>query len=249
MAPSNRKYAAFDLETAAEIPDGSEWREHRPLGITCAALYTPETDSPVTWYSTTQSGEIADLMSREDLKLMVHELAAMQEQRGFTIVTWNGLGFDFDVLAEESGQLEECRRLTLDHVDMMFHILCKQGYPLSLQAAALGMKLEGKTAGMDGEKAVEMWRDGQREDVVDYCAQDSRCTLELALASEKAGSLRWTSRSGRDQSMAIRAGWLTVRQAMKLPQPDTGWMTEPLPREIFTQWLTESTTGESPPSP
>ena len=249
MAPSNRKYAAFDLETAAEIPDGSEWREHRPLGITCAALYTPETDSPVTWYSTTQSGEIADLMSREDLKLMVHELAAMQEQRGFTIVTWNGLGFDFDVLAEESGQLEECRRLTLDHVDMMFHILCKQGYPLSLQAAALGMKLEGKTAGMDGEKAVEMWRDGQREDVVDYCAQDSRCTLELALASEKAGSLRWTSRSGRDQSMAIRAGWLTVRQAMKLPQPDTGWMTEPLPREIFTQWLTENTTGESPPSP
>ena len=248
MAPSNRKYAAFDLETAAEIPDGSEWREHRPLGITCAALYTPETDSPVTWYSTTESGEIADLMSREDLTMMVRQLAAMQE-RGFTIVTWNGLGFDFDVLAEESGQLEECRRLTLDHVDMMFHILCKQGYPLSLQAAALGMKLEGKTAGMDGEKAVEMWRDGQREDVVDYCAQDSRCTLELALASEKAGSLRWTSRSGRDQSMAIRAGWLTVRQAMKLPQPDTGWMTEPLPREIFTQWLTENTTGESPPTP
>ena len=241
MAPSNRKYAAFDLETAAEIPDGSEWREHRPLGITCAALYAQETDDPLTWYSTTGSGEIADLMSREDLTLMVRQLAAMQEQ-GFTIVTWNGTGFDFDVLAEESGQLEECRRLTMDHVDMMFHVLCKKGHPLSLQAAAMGMKLDGKTAGMDGEKAVQMWREDQREDVVNYCAQDSRCTLELALACEEAGSLRWTSRSGRDQSLAIRAGWLTVRQAMKLPQPDIGWMTEPIPRESFTQWLTENAT-------
>ena len=241
MAPSNRKYAAFDLETAAEIPDGSEWREHRPLGITCAALYAQESDDPLTWYSTTGSGEIADLMSREDLTLMVRQLAAMQEQ-GFTIVTWNGTGFDFDVLAEESGLGQECRQLTMDHVDMMFHVLCKKGHPLSLQAAAMGMKLDGKTAGMDGEKAVQMWREDQREDVVNYCAQDSRCTLELALACEEAGSLRWTSRSGRDQSLAIRAGWLTVRQAMKLPQPDIGWMTEPIPRESFTQWLTENAT-------
>ena len=237
---TNRKYAAFDLETAAEIPQGDEWSEYRPLGITCAALYEPEGDSNVTWYTTDDSGEIADRMSREDLTLMVRQLATMQERMGFTIVTWNGTGFDFDVLAEESGLPDECRRLALDHVDMMFHIFCKRGHPLSLEAATRGMKLDGKTPGMNGEKAVQMWREGQREEVVDYCAQDSRCTLELALAAEKAGSLRWTSQSGREQTMPIRAGWLTVRQAMKLPPPDTGWMNEPIPRERFTQWLTEN---------
>ena len=222
---TNRKYAAFDLETAARNPRGrTTGQEHRPLGITCAALYAPETardapytpetarDAPYTpetdraaftWYSTDSSGKIADRMNREDLTLMVQRAGRPPGKRGgFTIVTWNGTGFDFDVLAEESGLGEECRRLALDHVDMMFHVFCKRGYPLSLEAAALGMKLDGKTPGMNGERAVRMWRDGQREEEVDYCAQDSRCTLELALACEKAGSLRWTSQSGRDQSMA-----------------------------------------------
>ena len=37
--------------------------------------------------------------------------------------------------------------------------------------------------------------------------------------------------------MSLRAGWLNVRQAMKLTQPDTAWMGEPIPRERFTDWL------------
>ena len=42
MTSNNRKYAAFDLETGADIPEDDDWRDHRPLGITCAALYAPE---------------------------------------------------------------------------------------------------------------------------------------------------------------------------------------------------------------
>ncbi len=238
MTTNKRKYAAFDLETASEIPEGEDWQEHRPMGITCAALYAPEIgEEPVTWYGTNEVGGIADWMSKEELYLMVRQLEQLQQRRGVTILTWNGLGFDFDVLAEESGLSEECRRLARGHVDMMFHILCKLGHPLGLQTVAQGMKVEGKTEGMDGLKAVRMWHEGQREVVVDYCAQDARCTFELALACEQANSLHWTSRSGRDQAMALRAGWLTVQQAMKLPRPDTGWMTDPIPREQFTQWL------------
>ena len=169
---------------------------------------------------------------------MVRQLKALQETRGFTIVTWNGLGFDFDVLAEESELAEECRRLAADHVDMMFHVLCKLGHPLGLETAAQGMKVEGKTEGMNGLEAVRMWRENQREEVVEYCAQDARCTYEVALTGEKTGSLRWTSRSGRSQSMPLRAGWLIVKQALKLPLPDTGWMTDPMTREQVAGWLT-----------
>ena len=42
MTSKNRKYASFDLETGAEIPEDDDWQDHRPLGITCAALYAPE---------------------------------------------------------------------------------------------------------------------------------------------------------------------------------------------------------------
>ena len=33
----NGQVVAFDLEIAKEIPDGSRWLDHRPLGISCAA--------------------------------------------------------------------------------------------------------------------------------------------------------------------------------------------------------------------
>ena len=105
------KYAAFDLETATEISEGDEWRELRPLGITCAALYAPELGAPVTWCGTDTNGRIADQMSREEVALISRQLEDLQRNQGFTIVTWNGLGFDFDVLAEESGLDYECRQL------------------------------------------------------------------------------------------------------------------------------------------
>ena len=249
MTSKNRKYAAFDLETGAEIPEDDDWQDHRPLGITCAALYAPELGEPITWHGTDETGEIADRMNSGKLTLMVRQLEHLQQKRGFTIVTWNGLGFDFDVLAEESGQLEKCRQLARGHLDMMFHFFCKQGYPLGLSAAAAGMGVEGKTEGMDGKLAVQMWEEGERESVIDYCAQDTRCTLEVAKACEEARSLKWTSQSGRRQSLSLRAGWLNVQQAMKLPQPDTGWMTEPMPREKFTEWLGPETANPEGKAP
>lgn len=53
-----------------------------------------------------------------------------------------GVGFDLDILAEESGLLEHCRDLAVSHVDMMFHILCRLGYGVGLDAAARGMELD-----------------------------------------------------------------------------------------------------------
>ena len=44
-------------------------------------------------------------MSQQEAAGLVEYLAA-QVEHGYTIVTWNGLGFDFDILAEESGMLE-----------------------------------------------------------------------------------------------------------------------------------------------
>ena len=46
---------------------------------------------------------------------------------GFVPLSWNGLAFDLDVLAEESGLVAECRTLALLHVDMMFHVVAQWG--------------------------------------------------------------------------------------------------------------------------
>ena len=91
---------------------------------------------------------------------------------------------------------------------------------------------------MDSAAAVRMWADpGARERVVDYCAQDVRATLELALACESAGRLDWTSRKGNPMRLSLPRGWRTVQESLRIPEPDNSWMTNPLERSSFTGWL------------
>ena len=234
----SRKYIAFDIETVKEYPQGENWRDHRPLGIACAAACTQNSPDPITWFSSNPDGSIADVMSPQDAQTLVEDLQRFTTQ-GYTIVTWNGLGFDFDVLAEESGKHDLCRELALTHVDMMFHFLCDKGYPLALTTAAKGMGTQDKTEGMHGSLAPVMWGQGKRQTIIDYCAQDVRATLELATTCEQRGRLNWTSRSGRFNFMKLPAGWFTTRDANELVLPDTSWMTTPILRTDFTSWLAQ----------
>jgi hypothetical protein len=224
-----RKYLSFDIETAKMIEPN--WRSCRPLGISCAATLLADTEELILWH-----GEASDRLSRQEAADLVEYLTA-QVGLGYTIATWNGMGFDFDVLAEESGMLAECRELAVNHVDMMFHILCRLGYGVSLNAAAKGMNLPGKPEGMSGAKAPILWAEGKREAVLDYVAQDVRTTAELATGCEACGALRWITKSGRARTMMLPEGWLTAEEAEQLPQANTSWMTDPWVRADFTAWL------------
>ena len=234
-----RKYLAFDIEIAQKLPEGErDWKAHRPLGITCAATLTGGEEELLLWHSLTDDGHPADRMSQQDTARLVDYLIT-KAGGGYTILTWNGLGFDFDILAEESGMFKECKRLAfeMDHVDMMFHVFCQLGYPVGLDRAAKGMGLAGKPEGMNGALAPRMWAEGRYRQVLDYVAQDARTTLELAQTCEERGYLRWITRRGSGRKMDLPSGWLTVREALALPKPDTSWMSNPWPRSKFTDWM------------
>ena len=233
-----RKYLAFDIEIAQALPEGEpDWKAHRPLGITCAATLTGDTNELLLWHSLANDHP-ADRMSQPDIVQLVDYLMTKANDE-YTILTWNGLGFDFDILAEESGMFAECRRLAseMDHVDMMFHVFCKLGYPVGLDRAAKGMGLAGKPKGMNGALAPHLWAEGKHQKVLDYVARDVRITLELAQTCEKRGRLRWITRRGSRKTMPLPSGWLTVRKALALPEPDTSWMSNPWPRSKFTSWM------------
>ena len=91
-------------------------------------------------------------MSQADARGLAEYLSKMAAD-GFQVLTWNGLAFDFDILAEESGAAASCAECAIDHVDMMFHAFCALGYPIGLDKAAQGMGLPGKPPGMSGAKA------------------------------------------------------------------------------------------------
>ncbi len=231
-----RKYLAFDIETEKILPrDVPDILAHRPLGITCAAALATDKKEPQLFYSRDTNGIPSAQMRKDDLSGLVDFLAD-QVKNGYTILTNGGLEFDFDVLAEESGRLKDCRKLAVGHVDIMFQVVCCKGHRVGLDKAgeAIGIR---KLEGVEGWKAPQLWKNGEYQTVLKYVGQDCRVALEVAEKSERQGSLLWITRKGTEGNLALPKGWLTVQDAMKLPLPDTSWMSDPPRRSEFTKWL------------
>jgi len=244
-------YLAFDLEIAAIIPEGeADWKAYRPLGITCAATqikgsepllwFPPSDDLPIPQIGHTigmwrKTARFSERMSADDVRSLVRYLQRAVA-KGYTILTWNGLSFDFDVLAEESGLYSECYDLAMRHVDMMYHVFCIRGHYLGLDKVAKGLGLPGKTEGMNGAQAPQMWADGKFAEVLEYVAQDVRTTMAVALEAERIGGVQWVSASGRTNVIDLDR-WMPVNEAQRLPHPDTSWMKNPVSREKFTAWM------------
>lgn len=233
------KFCSFDLEIAKELPDGErDWKRHSPLGISCAATLCSGDERPTLWFDGQYSdgAHFGPQMTPEQCQELVGYLLTLMKD-GYIPLTWNGTSFDFAVLAEESGLVDECKELALNHVDMMLQFHCIKGFPVSLDAACKGMGLEGKPEGMDGSLAPKMWADGQYQEVLDYVGGDVVQPLQLAELVERRGWLTWYTKKGTAAN-ALIPSWLTVRESLELPLPDTGWMDTPIPRERFTEWIT-----------
>ncbi len=230
------KFIAFDIETAKILPDFvDDLMTHRPLGISCAAARAEDELMAQLFHSVDADGRPASQMSQDDLARLVDYLLEKTEA-GYTVVTHNGLGFDFDILAEESGRLEDCKKLAVGHVDMMFQVFCVKGFAVGLDAAAKSMGLS-KMEGVDGSLAPQMWKDGQYQQVLDYVAQDCDVTMKIARACDRNRAFRWLTKRGKISDFAMPNGWLSVKAALELPLPDTSWMDDPWPRSKFTGWL------------
>lgn len=233
---ATRRYVAFDIETAKVLPESvTDLMDHRPLGVACAAAVVAEGDEAFTWRGE-EGGGSAGPMSQLGVRSMLDQFAAWADQ-GYTLLSWNGLAFDFNVLAEESDLTEECARIALGHVDMMFHVVCELGYPVGLGKAAEGFGLPGKSDGLTGRDAPVMWAQGRCDEVVEYNLQDAKLSLAIAHEAERRGELVWVTRRGTKGRMPLRQGWRSVREALGTPRPDTSWMSDPPAREDFTSWL------------
>ncbi len=134
----------------------------------------------------------------------------------------------------------ECRTLTLGHVDMMFHVLCKLGYGVSLDAAARGMGLAGKPEGMNGRARSRALGGGEagggaavrrsgREDDAGRWRPPARRAASSAGSPAAAGSGRcrcprdgWRSRRLWDCRSRTRPGWTSRGRGRSLRGGWTG---------------------------
>jgi len=245
------KYVAFDLEITREIPEGAEdWATFRPLGISCAA--TTESDGPEElynlWHGSEQhSGMLAPQMSPALCRRLVSYFVTRQKD-GYRIVTVNGLGFDFDILAEEcqdDSAAETCRQLALGHTDIGFAMFCQKGFMVGLSAMAKGLGVAGKTEGMSGALAPSMWAESResQEKVLEYVQQDVRATANIYDALLATRRMYWTTKRGARSKrpwypkISGDGHIINVREALGLPEPDVSWMDKPWSREKFCGWI------------
>jgi len=236
-------FIAFDLEIAEVVDLGDDLDPARGLGISCAATLSSDGDLKL-WYGKGPGGGYAPRMEdweAWELANWLHE----QQAAGVPIVTWNGLSFDFHVLAVESGDFDTCAQLALGHVDLMFVFHVVKGFPLSLKKAAEACGSHKGAGGIEsGEDAPRLWRDGRFEDALAYVAQDARATADVARHLLRYGGFTWISRSGYPrvfllprETRAQGLANLTAEKVREWPLPDTSWMSNPIPRQRFLRWL------------
>jgi hypothetical protein len=235
-----QRYISFDIEIVKEIPSGTDdWTNLRPLGISVASTLDSETGQVDLWYhGMAQKTPLGGAMDQAEAQRLVNYLFWAQEERGRKVLTWNGLSFDFDVLAEESGLWAECKQLARGHVDMMLQFFCMKGYAVGLEAVSKGLGLAGKTEGMHGDLAPVMWAQGKYETVMQYVARDTAAALEVANALLDQKAYKWTSKSGNPMTVPVKQ-LLTVDQSLALPEPNVRETAafKPWKRAKFTSWL------------
>ncbi|MBY0471362.1 ribonuclease H-like domain-containing protein [bacterium] len=150
----NRHFLVIDIETQKLVQEVGGWDHIDKLGISVACAYDSKTDQFLSF----QENEIKKLIDLCESRL---------------VVGYNIRGFDLPVMAAYG--LDPKR---LDVFDIMYDLeaLTRQRF-LKLEYVARGTLNAGKSA--DGLQAVEWWKAGQIQKIIDYCMQDVKVTRDV----------------------------------------------------------------------
>ena len=162
---SEQRIVYFDLETQRLAQDVGGWHNTHLMGVSVAVIY--------------DSLEKRFLSFTED---RIDELLEHFEKANL-VVGFNIKRFDYTVLsAYTSKDLQE-----LPTFDILEDIYKRLGFRLGLDHLAKETIGQGKTA--DGLQAVEWFRKGEMDKLIDYCRQDVATTRDLFQFGLKNGHL------------------------------------------------------------
>jgi DEAD/DEAH box helicase domain-containing protein len=150
----HRHFLIIDVETQKLVQDVGGWDHIDKLGISVACAYDSKTDQ---WLSYLES----------DMKKLIE----LCEER--LVIGYNIRGFDLPVMVPYGLNIAR-----LDVFDIMYDLqtLTRQQF-LKLEAVARGTLNTGKSA--DGLMAVEWYKTGQIQKIIEYCMQDVKVTRDV----------------------------------------------------------------------
>ncbi len=174
----NRHYLVVDLETQNLVQDVGGWGNIDKLKISIACAYDSKTDQYLS-FRENEIGKLNDLC----------------EDR--LIVGYNIRGFDLIILKAYGLELEG-----LDVFDIMYDVqtLTRQKF-LKLETLAQGTLNAGKSA--DGLMAVEWWKKGEIDKIIQYCQQDVQVTRDIFEFGRKNGIVKLRRADGSNTEVKV----------------------------------------------
>jgi len=168
----------LDIETSNTFQDvGGYFPDKLDLSVVVAYFY--ETDEYVSYL-------------QEDLPKLFERL-----ERSGRIIGYNSIGFDIPILNKYYvGDL-----FKIPQLDMLAKIHSSLGYRIKLDdvaAASIGVK---KSA--HGLLAVQWWREGKVQEVIDYCQQDVKVTKEVYEFGKENGFILFDDRIGERRQVKV----------------------------------------------
>ncbi|MEN9722248.1 MAG: hypothetical protein RJB38_234 [Pseudomonadota bacterium] len=149
-----RHYLVLDIETKKLVQEVGGWDRIDQLGVSVACAYDSKTDQFLSF-------------QEHELK----KLFELCEER--LIVGYNIRGFDLPVMVPYG-----LKMAPLDVFDIMLDLSTLTRKPfLKLEQVAQGTLGVGKSA--DGLMAVEWYRQGEIQKIIDYCMQDVKVTRDV----------------------------------------------------------------------
>lgn len=161
----HRHFLIIDVETQKLVQDVGGWENIDKLGISVACAFDSKTDQFIAF----RENELKNLIELCEERL---------------VVGYNIRGFDLPVMVPYG--LNPHR---LDVFDIMYDLetLTRQRF-LKLEAVARGTLNAGKSA--DGLMAVQWWKAGQIQKIIDYCIQDVKVTRDIFQFGRQNGFVR-----------------------------------------------------------
>jgi DEAD/DEAH box helicase domain-containing protein len=169
----------FDLETQYLADEVGGWDNIAKMKMACAVTLNLD------------AGEFTRYLESDVEKLLADLRAAS------LVVGYNIQRFDYEVLRPYAG-----KPLTLPTVDLLADIYRALGFRLSLDSVASATLNHTKNA--DGLLAVQWFRAGQIEKVLDYCQQDVQVTRELYEYGRAHKHVKYRDKFGRVKQVPVK---------------------------------------------
>jgi DEAD/DEAH box helicase domain-containing protein len=161
----HRHFLVLDIETQRLVQEVGGWDHVDKLGISVACAYDSKTNEFLSY----RENELSKLIELCEERL---------------VVGYNIRGFDLPVMVPYGLEIKR-----VDAFDIMYDVeaLTRQRF-LKLESIAQGTLGVGKSA--DGLLAVEWWKKGEVQKIIDYCMQDVKVTRDVFQFGRQNGFIR-----------------------------------------------------------